>query len=253
MKLTLLGTGCAGGLPVYGCDCAACSRATGRPDYRRRQCSAMVEAGDIRLLLDAGLPDLPERFPPGSLTGILLTHYHVDHVQGLFHWRWGIAPRLSVYGPDDQEGCADLLKHPGFLDFSQTLAAFEPQSFSGAGTLTVTPLPLAHSRPVLGYCFDYGESRVAYLTDTIGVPEETRLWLKQHKVQTVILDCTHPPSSTRPRNHNDLTMALEIFDDLQPERLILTHISHDLDCWLMKSPGALPAGVSVGRDQEVIE
>ena len=257
MKVTLLGTGCAGGLPVYGCDCVACSRAARQPEFIRKQCSAMVEVGDVRLLLDAGLPDLPERFPPGSLTGILLTHYHVDHVQGLFHWRWGVSPSIAVYGPNDPAGCADLLKHPGIFDFSHVFSAFQSVRFGdpvrdSGEPLTVTPLPLTHSRPVFGYCLESGEDRVAYLTDTVGLPEETVAWLKHNNVKTVVLDCTHSPVESPPRNHNDLTMALEIFDDLQPDRLILTHISHDLDCWLFNNPNALPAGVTVGSDQEVI-
>lgn len=56
-------------------------------NFRRRPSTTLVEAGATRILLDAGLTDLTERFPPGSLTAIVLTHFRPDHVQGLFHLR----------------------------------------------------------------------------------------------------------------------------------------------------------------------
>ncbi|MCT7654074.1 hypothetical protein MBH78_03345 [Oceanimonas sp. NS1] len=89
MRLTLLGTGAAGGMPLYGCDCVDCRRSQADPGLGRMPCSALLEWGEHRLLLDAGLPDLHRRFAPGSFDGMLLTHFHVDHVQGLFHLRWG--------------------------------------------------------------------------------------------------------------------------------------------------------------------
>ncbi len=259
IRLTLLGTGSAGGLPVYGCDCKACERATSEPGFVRRQCSAEVQLNDVRLLVDAGLSDLPERYPPGSLNGLLLTHYHVDHVQGLFHWRWGKSDTIKVYGPDDPEGCADLLKHPGLFDFNSTFTAFQSLEFSGVEqTLTVTPLPLTHSKPVFGYCLQTGQAcKLAYLTDTVGLPEQTFDWMLRNKVTTAVLDCTHPPSNKRPRNHNDLNMVLELFDKFfengLPVKIILTHISHELDCWLLEHPNTLPDGVSVAKDGDVIE
>ncbi len=86
----------------------------------RRPCSALIESGGTRVLIDAGLIDLHERFAPGSLSAIVLTHFHPDHVQGLFHLRWGKVHRFPCHAPPDSEGCADLYKIPGLLDFSRT-------------------------------------------------------------------------------------------------------------------------------------
>src|SRR5690554_2580785 len=127
MQLTLLGTGSARQLPVYNCECVACARARREPRYRRGPCSAVLECGGTRWLIDAGHTDLAERFPPGSLSGILQTHYHADHAQGLLHLRWGVNLRIPVLGPPDPEGLADLYKHPGILDFSKTLTPFVPE------------------------------------------------------------------------------------------------------------------------------
>ena len=101
MRLTLLGTGDARQVPVYGCECAACALARSDERLRRRECSALIECGDQRWLIDSGLTDLTERFPPRSLNGILQTHYHADHAQGLLHLRWGLGLIIPVHGTAD--------------------------------------------------------------------------------------------------------------------------------------------------------
>ncbi|MGP2485548.1 MBL fold metallo-hydrolase, partial [Pantoea eucalypti] len=82
-----LGTGGVTAAPQPGCDCHACQRAQRNSTHARAPCRALIEFGHERILLDAGLPLLASRVPPGSLTRILLTHYHKDHVQGLFALR----------------------------------------------------------------------------------------------------------------------------------------------------------------------
>lgn len=249
MRLTLLGTGDARQVPVYGCECVACLRAHHDPRSRRRPCSALIECGDQRWLIDSGLPDLAERFPPGSFNGILQTHYHADHAQGLLHLRWGVGQVIPVHGPVDPEGLADLYKHPGILDFGQPFEAFETRQF---GALGVTALPLLHSKPTLGYLFEGDGRRVAYLTDTVGLPPATSAWLRREPLDALVLDCSLPPQNPAPRNHNDLTLALDCIDELQPTVAVLTHVGHTLDAWLMQHPGELPSHVVVGSDGYVL-
>lgn len=123
LTLTLTGTGGAQGVPAWGCECAACARARRSPQYRRQPCSGVVKFNDAITLIDAGLHDLADRWSPGSFQQFLLTHYHMDHVQGCFRCAGALAIR-SVYGPPDEQGCDDLFKHPGLLDFSHTVEPF---------------------------------------------------------------------------------------------------------------------------------
>lgn len=248
MRLTFLGTGAAGGVPRYGCACPACARARQDPRCVRRPCSALVEAGDTRILIDAGLTDLHERFPPGSLTAIVLTHYHPDHVQGLFHLRWGVARPIPVHGPPDPEGCADLYRNPGLLDF-RALAAFQPLAL---GALRLTPLPLAHSKPTFGYAIESTDGgRIAYLTDTRGLPPQTQAFLDGWGDFELVLDCSFPPGGNL-RNHNDWDAALAIVAALRPRHTWLTHIDHALDAWLLENSVVLQRHLSLGRDGLVI-
>ncbi|MBV0932864.1 phosphonate metabolism protein PhnP [Marinobacterium weihaiense] len=243
MQLTFLGTGDVRQVPVYGCHCRACTAARDDARLRRRPCSALLEAGGQRILLDGGLTDLAERFAPGDLNAILLTHYHIDHVQGLFHLRWGVNDAIPVYGPDDRDGCADLLKHPGILDFRPPLEPFEPFML---GEAQVTPLPLQHSKPTFGYLFEQDGKRIAYLTDTVGLPENTARLLEGLDELEMVIDCSQPPRPEPPRNHNDLNLVLAIHQRLQPKTTWLTHIGHEMDQWLQDHE--LPDAVLIARD-----
>ncbi|MBE0438473.1 MAG: phosphonate metabolism protein PhnP [Gammaproteobacteria bacterium] len=250
MRLKFIGTGNAAGMPAYGCDCPACIRAKNIIEHRRGPCSAALMVDDQTLLLDAGSLQLPERFPAGSFSRVLLTHYHMDHVQGLFPIRWGVGDIIPVHGPDDKNGCDDLFKHPGILDFSDTLTAFEQRQFD---KLIVTPLPLNHSKLCLGYAFEHGGKRLAYLTDTVGLPEQTEQFLQDWSPDVMILDCSMPPQARIPKNHNDLTMAIEVHERIAPKTTYLTHISHSLDNWLSNNIGALPQAVCVATDGLIID
>ncbi|WP_296259815.1 MULTISPECIES: phosphonate metabolism protein PhnP [unclassified Pseudomonas] len=249
MRLTLLGTGDARQVPVYGCPCRACQAAHADPRRHRRPCSALVETGDQRWLIDSGLPDLTERFPPRSFNDILQTHYHADHAQGLLHLRWGQGLVIPVHGPADPHGLSDLYKHSGILDFSQPFAPFEARVL---GDLQVTALPLLHSKPTLGYLLEGGGRRMAYLTDTAGLPADTTAFVQQQSLDVLVLDCSLPPQPQTPRNHNDLNLALQIIKQLQPGQGVLNHVGHTLDAWLIEHADALPGHVIVAQDGMVL-
>ena len=243
MRLILLGTGNAGGIPTYGCDCELCNKARKNPELRRGPACALIELGEQRYLLDAGLMDIAERFPAGLLDGILLTHFHPDHVQGLFHLRWGKAKSLPVYCPPDSEGCADLFKHPGMLTFLPQ-KKFQPLQLA---TTQVTPLPLIHSKPTFGYLFRDANHSIAYLTDTKGLPEKTLQLLKTSKLDLLVIDTSFPPGSEK-SGHNNLDETLMIHRQLQPRRTLLTHISHELEEWLHQPGNHLPESVIPAHD-----
>ncbi|UPW17249.1 phosphonate metabolism protein PhnP [Agarivorans sp. TSD2052] len=244
MKLTLLGTGNVQACPLYGCECAACQQATLDPAKARHLCSAVLEVNGQQLLIDANHPQLQSRFPAGSIDAILLTHYHMDHVQALFELRWGVADPIPVYQPDDPDGCDDLFKHPGLLQFLPPNQA--NQAFKLAG-ISITPLSLNHSKPTLGYLFSSEQGRIAYLTDTLGIPEQSWQQLLRNPPKYLVIDCSVPPSH-RSGNHNNLDDVLALASALPDSDWILTHIGHELDLYLMQNPDCLNSNVSVAYD-----
>ncbi len=248
MRIAFLGTGAAGGVPLYGCHCPACTRAMNEPSRVRRPCCALVETETTRILLDAGLMNLHSRFAAGNIDAIVLTHYHPDHVQGLFHMRWGVGPSIPVWSPPDEKGCADLYRNPGLLDFRHA-SKLKPLNI---GDIELTPLPLNHSKMSFGYAIESptGE-RFAYLTDTNGLPKESIDFLKAWGRYDMALDCSFPPQEN-PVNHNDWDMAMNCIAQAGPRHTWLTHLSHELDAWLMAQNSAMPAGVDVASDDLVV-
>lgn len=249
-EVAFIGTGNAAQVPVWGCQCPACLRAIADPRFRRGPCSLAIRTHLGITLIDAGNTDLAERYAFDAIQRIILTHFHMDHVQGLFHLRWSErTPKIPVYRPDDPWGADDLYKHPGVLDFQPP---FEPFQAIQWDDFCLTALPLQHSKITLGYLLQTPEVSVAYLTDTSGLPESTTAFLRRRPLDYLIIDCTEPPGSTPPSNHNDLNQALTIQQQLQPKRLILTHISHRLDRWLLDNPQRIPSNVLVAHDGLVL-
>lgn len=254
MKFTFLGTGSVKASPLYGCNCIACQRALTNDKFRRHPACGVVELNSqfekLCLLIDAGYHGLENHFPAGTLDAILLTHFHMDHVQGLFTLRWGISNTIPVFSPDDPIGCDDLFKHPGILDFSYKTRPFESFKFKG---IHITPVPLVHSKITMGYIIKRQGKRFAYLCDSGTLTAEVEQYLIDNPINVMILDCEEPPQENAPRNHNDLTQALAIFAKIKPKKLLLTHISHHLDVYFINNPNCLPAGVEVAYDNQTWE
>src|SRR5690606_10610074 len=110
-----------------------------------------------------------------------------------------------------------------------------------------------HSRLTYGYVFEGSGQRFAYLTDTVGLPPDTEVYLKRQPLDLLVLDCSFPPAAHAPRNHNDLTRALDIVHTLQPMQTVLTHIGHELDVWLMDGANVLPSSVLAAHDGAAFE
>lgn len=243
MRLTILGSGNAAGMPVYGCNCVRCNTVSNDSKLQRGPACALLEVDNKQYLIDAGLTGIRQRYPAGNLNGIFVTHFHADHVQGLFDLRWGKNLTIPVYCPPDSNGCDDLYKHPGILEFNQ-LKKFNSFNLE---SLQVTPLPLIHSKVTFGYVFECNNKRIAYLTDTKGLPPKTIDYFERNPLELLVIDTSYPPGIEN-SGHNNLDETLLIQQQVKSKRTVLTHISHGFDIWLSENTNSLPDSVIAGYD-----
>ena len=83
-----------------------------------------------------------------------------------------------------------------------------------------------------------------------GLPEKTVKFLLNNQPQTMIIDCSHEPRDETPRNHCDLNTVMALNEVIGCPQVILTHISHQFDVWMMDNP--LPSGIEAGYDGMVL-
>ena len=228
MTITFLGTGTSQGVPVIACDCAICTSQD--PRDNRTRTSVMVEHAGKRVIIDTG-PDFRAqmlREKVKSIDGIVFTHEHKDHIGGLddirpFNylnkWRAQIFCNKNVQNAIQTTYPYVFLteKYPGVPELD--LNIIDETEFKVSG-IPFQPIPLMHLHlPVFGYrIHDF-----TYITDANFISEESKDLVRNSKV--LVLNALrrekHP-------SHFNLTEALELIEELQPERAFLTHISHQL-------------------------
>jgi phosphoribosyl 1,2-cyclic phosphate phosphodiesterase len=254
MKITILGCGVAGGVPMISAGWGRCD--PGNPKNRRRRQSILVEAEGQTILVDTS-PDLREQLldtRTRHLDAVLYTHAHADHLHGIDDLREvnrvmrapipvyaelgtlaEIADRFSyVFTPMNME--TETLYKPWL----------EPHRIDGpfqVGPLTVVPFDQDH-----GYSrttgFRFGTA--AYSTDVLDLPEASFAHLLGLDVWIVgcLIDQPH-------NTHAHVEKALTWVDRIKPKLTVITHMSPRLDYASLVA--TLPAGVVPAYDGMVLE
>lgn len=226
MKVTLLGTGTSQGVPVIGCTCKVCRSV----DYRdkRLRVSVHLQVGDKSIIIDSG-PDFREqvlRERIKTLDALVFTHEHKDHTAGLDDIRaynFMQQKDMPLYA---EERVLNQLKQ----EFSYIFSGFKypgipqvqlypirNQPFEVEG-VPFTPIQVMHYKlPVFGYRI----GDFSYITDANYISEEEKEKVRGSKV--IVLDALRIEKHI---SHFSLQEAVELLEELQPERAYLTHISH---------------------------
>ncbi len=255
MKVTVLGCGGSGGVPLAdgtpGGNWGACDPA--EPRNRRRRVSVMVEAaeeGRGALLIDCS-PDLRLQLldhPVERLDAVLLTHAHADHVHGIDDLRaYTYRQRGAIPCFMDEATHKQMIERFGYVFASSHVDSHLYPALLEDRTIRPLETFEAGGFSVLGFRQQHGHSHsmgyrigpFAYSTDASDLDEAAFAALAG--VRVWIVDCLrkepHPTHS-----HFDKTMGW--IDKVKPERALLTHLNHSADYRTFAAlcpPGVEPA------------
>jgi phosphoribosyl 1,2-cyclic phosphate phosphodiesterase len=228
IKITFLGTGTSGGVPMIACGCYVCS-SPDEKDHRLRS-SILVESKTTTLVVDT-TPDFRTqmlRAHVKKLDAVLFTHPHKDHIAGLDDvkaFNFFQKKPMDIYANElTQEALkrefsyvfADK-KYPGIP--SVTVHTIADKTFM-VGDIPVTPIFVHHlNMPVLGFRF----GKFTYVTDANRIDDEQKQ--KIIGSDTLVINALRKAAHI---SHYTLPEALELVDELKIPHVYFTHISHQL-------------------------
>lgn len=262
MRVTVLGCGGSGGVPLLGEDWGRCNPAN--PKNRRRRVSVLVETAAARILIDAS-PDLRAQLLDAGvaqLDAVLFTHDHADHTHGIDDLRF--LRRAKGAPPLDAFGRAAVLENiarrfdyifrqnetgSGVL-YRPFLAARAVEGPFEVNGVPVVPFPQDHGLGTVSTGYRIGgkdgKGGMAYSTDAVELPEESLARLEN--LDLWIVDCLRfEPHPT----HAHFDKAIAWIERLKPKRAILTHMNHMTD--YDEVARRCPPGVEPGYDGLVVE
>ncbi len=155
--------------------------------------SAVVESAKARLLVDAGI-SCRETFKrlksleidPRTLSAILITHEHSDHVSGLATLAKKLKVPVFMTGATHQVWARSLRDDSGKLPEVAKLEIFSAGRSFQIADITVTPFTIPHdAADPVGFTFRVEGTKIAIATDLGYIPASVRDHLRRCDVLVV--------------------------------------------------------------------
>lgn len=230
MRLRFLGTGTSFGIPVIGCDCAACTSSDPRDKRSRHGALLESDAADTRILIDTP-PELRLQLlaaQVSSLDAVWFTHAHADHTHGIDDLRIFSHTSLPTYA--DPSAAAVLRTKFSYI-FDATyqpiggpkvnleLNEFQANQSVRIGSVDMLPLAFPHGDVET---FGFRAGALGYVTDAKEVPAAARAALQG--VRVLVLNALWFGKSHA--THMTIDEAVVTARELGAERTYLTHLTH---------------------------
>jgi phosphoribosyl 1,2-cyclic phosphate phosphodiesterase len=231
--LTFLGTGDSLGVPRVYCDCNVCTEARTTGINKRFRSSVLLETMSGRLLIDCG-PDWMqqmETFEIREIDNVLITHAHHDHIAGLPELTDAcryMKKRANVYAPEDvfetiRQQYPWLENHLNYYSIDDKALHF--------GSWAIKPWKVNHGRNGYAYAYKFsrGDYHWAYCSDSINLQYEQKDPLFNLNLLILGTNFYKEDAETSRRSVYDMTEAVQLIEEITPERVYFTHMSHGVD------------------------
>lgn len=240
-KVTILGCGGSGGVPLIGNYWGNCD--SRNPKNRRSRASLHVQLGDTSIVIDTG-PDFRDQVNRENISHVdcvLYTHTHSDHINGIDDLRYmSIVTKeiIPIFGQscdlDDIEARYSYLfslQNPLYqprlnlrpyqdTDFyNDTDHVFEKGHINETVKFSARPIPHQHGKKTTALSYRFGD--FTYSTDVSDFSEDALNAIKGTKIW--VLDCGQYGQDFV-EVHPNFDLVLRWNDYIDAERVILTHL-----------------------------
>jgi len=226
LEIIVLGSGTSQGIPIIGCNCAACVSVD--PRDKRLRSSIFVQTKKIKIQIDVG-PDFRQQYlcnNISSLDYVLITHEHNDHVIGMDELRaLNYTQRKSIPILAEERVLQEIktrfhyafseVKYPGVPQIELLTI---PRSRFVLEDIQITPLRITHGNlPILGFRLN----NFAYVTDASHIDDS-----EIDKIKGIDILIINALRIEKHYSHFNLKEALKCIKKISPKKAYLTHISH---------------------------